>query len=116
VSGINSTTVIRAKAPNVSVNLVDLYPDSVTYAQVYPGPPSLGTVGTMIPGASLVVNGSVPRDGQFFVWDWDSSIPSDGDWTMEVLTTTPFGTDRLAFVTFSVSRSIKVNGSVTSAD
>jgi len=116
VSGINSSTVIKAKAPNVTVNLTDLYPDSVTFAQVYPGPPSLGTAGTLVPGASLVVNGAVSRDGQFFVWDWDSSIPSDGEWTMEILTTTPFGTDRLAYVTFSVSRSIKVNGSVTSAD
>ena len=116
VDGITTNTDIKAKAPNITVNLTDLYPDSVTYAQVYPGPPVLGTVGTTIPGASLIVKQAVPRNGQLFVWDWDSSITSDGQWTMEVLTTTPFGTDRLAVVPFTVSRTIKVNGSVTSAD
>jgi hypothetical protein len=116
IDGITSATDIKAKAPNVTVNLTDLYPDSVTYAQVYPGPPVLGTVGTTIPGASLIVKQTVPRNGQLFVWDWDNTITSDGQWTMEVLTTTPFGTERLAVVPFSVSRTIKVNGSVTSAD
>lgn len=116
IDGITSATDIKAKAPNVTVNLTDLYPDSVTYAQVYPGPPVLGTVGTTVPGASLIVKQTVPRNGQLFVWDWDNTITSDGQWTMEVLTTTPFGTERLAVVPFSVSRTIKVNGSVTSAD
>lgn len=43
-------------------------------------------------------------------------MTSDGVWTMELLTSTPFGIDRLAHVTFTVDRTISVNGSVTTID
>lgn len=116
VAGIDSTSVIKGIAPDVAINLTDLYPDSVTHAQVYPGPPALDTAGTIVPGASLVVSGTVPRNEQFFLKNWDAAIPTDGEWTLEILTTTPFGVDRLAYTTFTVDRAIKVNGAVTSAD
>ena len=116
VAGISPTSVIKGIAPDVTISLTDLYPESVTHAQVYPGPPVLDTVGTIVPGASLVVSGTVPRNEQFFLKNWDAAIPSDGQWTLEILTTTPFGVDRLASTTFTVDRAIKVNGAVTSAD
>jgi hypothetical protein len=116
VTGISTTSVIKGIAPDVTISLTDLYPESVTHAQVYPGPPALDTAGTIVPGASLVVSGTVPRNEQFFLKNWDAAIPTDGQWTLEVLTTTPFGVDRLAFTTFTVDRAIKVNGAVTSVD
>ena len=48
--------------------------------------------------------------------DYDSSSTSDGIWTMEILTATPFGIDRLAHVTFEVDRTLKVNGMVTTSN
>jgi hypothetical protein len=35
---------------------------------------------------------------------------------MEILTTTPFGTDRLSHVSFSLDRTIQVNGSFTTIE
>ncbi len=116
LSGMADGAIIKAAAPKVTATLTDLYPDSVTYAQVYKGSPVLGTQGTIVPGASIIVNGTVPRTDQFHVWNWDSVIPTDGIWTLEVLTQTPFGIDRLSYISFNVERAIKVNGSVTSAD
>jgi hypothetical protein len=116
VTGLNSSSVVKGTAPDVTITLTDLYPDSVTHAQVYPGPPVLDTAGTTVPGASLVISGTVPRNEQIFLKNWDEAIPNDGQWTLEVLTTTAFGVDRLAYTTFTVDRAIKVNGAVTSAD
>lgn len=116
ITGINSGTVIKGPAPNVNIHLNDLYPDSYTYVQVYEGNPVLGTSGTKVPGAAIVVDSSVPKSEILRLKNWDGSIATDGVWTMEVITVTPFGTDRLGYVSFTVDRAIKVNGAVTSAD
>jgi hypothetical protein len=116
VTGITPESTIKDVAPNVNIHLKDLYPDSYTYVQVYPGNAQLGTAGTKVPGAAVVVDSSVPRSEIIRLKDWDASIATDGVWTMEVITVTPFGTDRLSHVSFTVDRAIKVNGAVTSAD
>lgn len=116
VTGITSGTIVKSAAPNVNIHLNDLYPDSYTYVQVYEGNPQLGTVGTKVAGAAVVVDSSVPRSEVIRLKDWDAAIASDGIWTMEVITVTPFGTDRLSHVSFTVDRAIKINGAVTSAD
>jgi hypothetical protein len=117
IEGIDAATEIKGIAPDVTIQLVDLYPESVTYARVYKGDPDpYVEESTLVPGASIVVSGAVPRNESIFVKNWDSVIPSDGKWTLEVLTNTPFGIDRLGYTTFEVKRSIKVNGAVTSAD
>jgi hypothetical protein len=116
IAGITASTEVKAAAPNVTISLSDLYPESFTYAQVYEGPQVLGTEGTFVPGASVVVSGPNPRNETIHMWDWDSVISTDGIWTMEIVTITPFGADRLGHVTFNVKRSIKVNGTVTSSD
>ena len=116
VTGVTAGTVVKGTAPTVNVQLNDLYPDSFTYAQVYKGVPQLGVMGTKVPGASVSVDNSVPQSNQITLQNWDSVINTDGTWTLEVITLTPFGTDRLAHVTFTVDRAITVNGSVTSAD
>ncbi|MNG35634.1 hypothetical protein D3C84_1224250 [compost metagenome] len=48
--------------------------------------------------------------------DLDSPLRADGTWTLELLTETPFGIDRLAKVTFTLKRSIKVNAAVTTME
>ncbi|MEX2579335.1 MAG: hypothetical protein WD342_09775 [Verrucomicrobiales bacterium] len=116
LSGIASGDVIKELVPEVTVVLDDLYPDSWTYVQVYPGSPALGTQGVVVPGASILVDGSVPRDETIELAGWDESVPTDGPWTLEVLTVTPFGIDRLAYTSFQVERAIRVNGGVTSVD
>lgn len=116
LTGIDSNTTVRGFAPDVSVNLVDLYPDSWTYAQVYRGNPQLGKNGILVPGSSIVIDGTVPRDEVLTLTDWDSVLNRDGTWTMEIITVTPFGADRLAYTTFDVDRTLKVNGAVTSVE
>ncbi len=116
LEGMSTGQVIKAIAPEVNVNLTDLYPSSYTYAQVYKGAPQLGTVGALVPGAAVVVNSSVPQNNSLRLKDWDASIATDGLWTLEILTETPFGVDRLTYVSFTVDRAIKMNGTVTSVD
>jgi hypothetical protein len=116
VTGITASDIIKGSAPQVKVKLKDLYPDSYTYVQVYEGGQQLGTGGHKVPGSAIVVDSSVPRNKNLSLKDWDENISTDGIWTLEVITVTPFGTDRLGYISFEVDRSIKVNGSVTSVD
>ncbi len=116
IGGIDASTLIKARAPQVTLNLVDLYPDSYTYAQVYQGPQVLGTEGEIVPGSALLVDGTIPRDAILTIEDWDDVIKEDGEWTLEILTTTPFGIDRLEHTSFNVERTIRVNGAITSVE
>lgn len=116
ISGISNNQLVRFDTPKVTVTLEDLYPDSRTYAQLYPGAPALGTEGRVIPGSGLVIYEAVPHNRTLVLENWDTMIDQDGQWTIEVLTATPFGVDRLAHVTFNVNRSIEVQGTVTTME
>lgn len=116
IDGLAGDEIIKGKAPNVTVDLKDLYPDSWTFAQVYPGPPVLNTQGDLVPGSSILIDSSVPRDEELLLKDWDEAIPEDGIWTLEIITSTPFGQDRLAHTSFTVERTIRVNGAITSVE
>jgi hypothetical protein len=113
LAGITDNQLIRFKVPALTITLNDLYPDSHTYAQVYKGAPQLGTTGKIVPGSSIVINDTVPQSRILAVTDYDDSFDEDGQWTMEVVTKTPFGLDRLAYVTFTLDRILQMNGSVT---
>jgi hypothetical protein len=116
ISGVSQGQLVRYQAPEIVLTLNDLYPDSSTYAQVYKGPQALGTQGTVVPGSSVVINDKVPHDRTLVLKGWDSAIDDNGLWTMEIVTDTPFGVERLAHVTFEVDRTIKVNGSFAGID
>jgi len=116
ISGIAQNQAIRFTLPTLTLALNDLYPNSTTYAQVYKGNPVLGTTGTIVPGSSLIINDSVPNSRVLSLTSYDSIFDSDGVWTMELLTKTPFGTDRLAYVTFTLNRTIKMNSTVTTIE
>lgn len=116
ISGISQNQLIRFSLPAVTLALNDLYPNSTTYAQVYKGNPVLGTTGTIVPGSGLVISDSVPQSRVLSLTNYDSVFTSDGRWTMELLTKTPFGTDRLAYISFDLDRTIEMNGSFTTIE
>lgn len=116
ISGITTGQLIRYTAPQVTLTVNNLYPNSTTYAQVYKGSPNLGEEGTIVPGSSLVINDSVPASRVLVVKGYESALAEDGDWTMELVTKTPFGLDRLAYVTFKLDRTMKMNASFTTTE
>ena len=116
ISGISQNQRIRMKLPQLTLTLNDLYPDSKTYAQVYRGDPQLGTKGTLVPGTSLVINESVSIDRVLVLDDYESVFDGDGRWTLEVLTITPFGIDRLAYVSFDIDRTLDLRGTISTME
>jgi hypothetical protein len=116
ISGMAQNALIKYRLPPLTITLNDLYPDSRTYAQVYQGDPVLGTTGTVIPGSGLVIYHSIPQNRVLDIRDWDDVITSDGKWTIEILTATPFGIDRLTYLSFNVDRTISLNGTFTTIE
>ena len=116
LSGMVDGDSFRFQVPTLTVTLNDLYPQSSTYAQLYQGPPALGTVGLVIDGSAIQKNDTVPDSRVMVIDDWDAKIEESGQWTMELLTITPFGVDRLDYMTFTINRDIEVNGTVTTVE
>lgn len=114
--GIANNQMIRFSLPAVTVTLNDLYPDSHTYAQVYKGAPQLGVTGTIVPGSSLLINDTIPVSRVLTLTGYDAVFDEDGQWTMELLTETPFGLERMHYVTFHLDRTIQMNSSVTTVE
>jgi len=104
ISGLTQGQILGAGVPQLTLQLNDLYPSSTTWAQVYQGSPQLGATGTTVPYSSIVINDSVPANRTLVLDHYGALFSSNGLWTMELLTQTPFGTDRLAYVSFSVQR------------
>ncbi len=110
ITGIAQNQMIRYQLPQLTITMNDLYPNSTTYAQVYKGEARLGVVGTIVSGSAVVVSDSVPQSRVLIVQNYSEIFDVDGRWTMELLTLTPFGTERLSFVSFDLDRTMKVNG------
>lgn len=117
ISGIEPGQKIRFKLPQITLTYNDLYPDSRTYAQVYKGAVRSNVEGTIVPGSGDIHYDAVPKSRVMPpINNWDSVIDSDGDWTIEILTVTPFDIQRLHYVTFEVDRTIEMNGSFTTIE
>jgi hypothetical protein len=116
LAGITNNQLIRFALPNITVTLNDLYPSSHTYAQVYKGAPQLGRVGSIVPGSSLLVNDAVPVSRVLTLSNYEGVFDEDGQWTMELITETPFGIERMHYVTFQLDRTIQMNSSVTTVE
>ena len=116
ITGIVDDQFIRYSLPQLTLTLNDLYPNSTTYAQVYKGNPSLGTNGTIVPGSALVIQESVPQNRILTLKNYESIFDSDGRWTMEIITKTPFGTDRLDYVSFDIDRTMKLNTNMSTIE
>ena len=115
ISGITNNATYTSM-PEVTFNYSRLYPDSTTYVQIYPGQPSLGTIGTTLNSSIITIADVTPQNRTFILRNWDHVLPDDGRFTMEVLHTTPWGTERLGFVTFLAKRIIEVNGQIFSSE
>lgn len=113
IQGITAGQLVRYKVPQLTFTLNDLYPFSTTYAQAYAGNAQLGTEGTILPGSALAVDESVPQNRVLVIDNYGDALGADGVWTIELLTKTPFGIDRLAYVTFNLDRTMKVNSGFT---
>jgi hypothetical protein len=116
IAGLTNNQKIKFRLPQLTLTLNDLYPMSTTYVQAYKGAPALGTVGKVVPGSALALNEPAPQSRTLVVDNYDEVVDSDGQWTFELVTSTPFGIDRLAYVTFQVNRSLDVRGATTTLE
>jgi hypothetical protein len=99
-----------------SLTLKDLYPKSTTYVQIYSGPPSLGTVGTVLPSTVVAYDTYSPQNALLALSDLPNMVSADGVYTLEVLTVTPFNhgaPERLAYLSFTLKRTMNISGGVT---
>lgn len=122
ISGITNDETLRFNTPQLTFTYNDLYPNSTSLAYIYPGP---ATPGNALNMDAIAILGSGPTSrpdetssfSSVVAMDkWDIHIDKDGPWTVELRTNTPFGVDRLAYVTFEINRSIEVQGSVTTSE
>ncbi len=108
------------EAPKLgSISVKDIYPKSVTYAQVYAGTQATGTIGKTLPSTVVSYNTYQPQNAQLALSELESLLDADGIYTLEVLTITPFNggaPELLAAVSFQLKRTIEVNGSVTTIE
>lgn len=73
----------------ITASLTNIYPAATTYMQVYPGPYSPGTVGTIVSGQQLTSVSSVSTSGINYSFTatptaLNTLITSSGMWTFEV--------------------------------
>ena len=104
---------------NASIELRDLYPDSETKVQVYPGDKAPGTVGTVLPSSVVKFSTYLPQNANVVLSDLEKSLFADGTYTLEVLTKTPFddGTPEIiGSISFSIKRTLKVNGMISTME
>ena len=123
ISGITQNQLIRYSLPTVTLTLNDLYPSSTTYAQVYKGELQSGMTGVIVPGSARDFKEAIPQSPTLVLTNYDSVFDSDGRWTMEIITVTPFGIERMrtpsgaiAYVTFDLDRTIEMNGTFTTIE
>lgn len=118
ISGIAEGETIRFNAPSITITYNDLYPGSDSFLQIYPGPPVEDKIVPRVTGggpnkntseSATLSNVSQPAYYQ-------QGFTQDGQWTMEVVSATPFGIEKLARVSFYVKRSLKMNSMVTSME
>lgn len=116
IGGLTQNQLVRFTFPQVTLTMNDLYPSSTTYAQVYRGNAQLGTTGKIVPGSALALQESVPQNRILTLKNYDTVFDTDGRWTMELVTSTPFGIDRLAYVSFDLDRTLRVKGNSTTVE
>ncbi|MEK7952025.1 hypothetical protein [Luteolibacter soli] len=117
ITGVTSGQMVRFQMPTLTFSVTDVYPGSNIIAQAYKGPAVLNTTGITIPGGGKnYPSETVPVNHLYSVSTFKNVFDSDGQWTIELLSDSPFGLERLAYVTFMLDRTIQMNGSVTTVD
>jgi hypothetical protein len=116
IQGLTAGQRVRFHAPALTVTLSDLYPRSNTWLQIYEGPARLNTEGTPIEGSALILDQDTSDSRILTVSDYDDVMEKDGTYTIELLTETPFGIDRLHHLTFTVDRKLEVRATLGGLD
>lgn len=117
ISGITNHQQVRYTLPPMTFTVNDVYPGSSVIVQAYKGAPALNTEGTAIPGGGKNYSSeTVPVNHLESVSDYGSVFDEDGQWTVELLTETPFGLERLDYITFMLDRTLEMNGAVNTID
>lgn len=119
IEGIEAGKTYQEAPPEARVVLTDLYPDSVTYAQIYPGPPALGTTGTKLPSSAFSINTFAPQNAVVPLADISEGFGEDGTYTIEVLTITPFNErqpERITHISFELKRTIFIRAMSTTME
>lgn len=119
IQGIEPMKRYQGIPTGVQAALTNLYPDSVTYAQIYKGPPVLGTAGHVIPSSVFSINTFAPQNTVVPLLDLGNGIQEDGFYTIEVLTVTPFNhhqPERVTSMTIEIKRTLTVNSMVSTIE
>ncbi|MFT4175346.1 MAG: hypothetical protein QM627_01705 [Luteolibacter sp.] len=114
VTGLTQNAKYKDLIPAVTFNVKDIYPGSQIYAQAYPGDVSDNPANPIEVGAANASVYSIPTDTTFTNSNLGAHLPKDGRWTVELVSSSPFGLERLDAVTFEVDRTISVRGMVHS--
>lgn len=118
LAGIATNDLIKTTMPQLTLTHNDIYPGGTVYTQIYKGNAVLGTTGSVIEGSSWVNTTDLPVNKTLVIPGdkYDRLVATDGRYTIEMLCSTPFGIDRLAYVSFDVNRMIEVNGTFTTIE
>ncbi len=108
ISGIEDGQRVRTSTPEITLTLNDLYPRSDTYLLLHKGGPVSQATGEKVEGSVLILDQDIPEARTLTIADWGTALTADGIHTLELLTETPFGIDRLDSVTFVVDRVLEV--------
>jgi hypothetical protein len=117
IAGITANTTLSdiTSTQSVRIHCHDLYPDSITYVQIYHGKEKLGTKGSVMPNTVVRFDTVVPQNQTIPLGEWSDTL-LDGKYTLEILTITPFNQrkpERLAHTTFVIDRGMHAPGLVT---
>jgi hypothetical protein len=129
VDQITAGQVLIDRIPTLTFTMSHLYPDSRTYAQIYPGKAALGKVGTIITGTERryglfynptlgVLPTNVPQNVSISIDNLSAYASADGLYTLEVVTETPFfarSGERILNLTFEVNRVISSRGAFSTS-
>jgi hypothetical protein len=108
------------EAPSLSnVVLRDLYPRSVTYAQICRGSQVIGTQGSPLPSTVVSYDAAVPQNAELMLSELHAMTQIGGPYTVEILTITPFNggaPELLESRSFHIKRGISINGMISTME
>ncbi|MFT3992584.1 MAG: hypothetical protein QM680_14405 [Luteolibacter sp.] len=116
ISGIAMNGKYKDLIPTVTFGVKDVYPGSQIYAQAYQGGVNDNPSDPVQVAAANAAVYATPTDASFSSTNLSGKLPVDGQWTVELISSSPFGLERLDYVTFDIDRTISVRGSMTTAE
>ena len=76
----------------------------------------LPSEGHRIAAAQLQIDQATPEDRVWTSDQYGSFLTEDGQWTVEVITESVFGKERLSYLTFEVDRILEVNSMISTSE